>query len=105
MDPDRATVDTVIARVRKSLAGYLSDPEFLDLLRVTELAIERGKLSGEDIPELRRRIANEFPSKDLTMNRELVRLLAALHERARTRGSSIRLKTRRFRPKKKFTWR
>ena len=80
MDPDRATVDTVIARVRKSLAGYLSDPEFLDLLRVTELAIERGKLSGEDIPELRRRIANEFPSKDLTMNRELVRLLAALHE-------------------------
>jgi putative heme-binding domain-containing protein len=81
MDPDRATVDTIIARVRKSLAGYLSDPEFLDLLRVTELAIERGKLSGDDISELRRRLANEFPSKDASMNRELVRLLAALHER------------------------
>jgi putative heme-binding domain-containing protein len=82
MDPDRATVDAIVEHIRKSMAGYLSDPEFLDLLRVTELAVERGKLSGDDVVELRRRVANEFPSKDRAMNRELIRLLAALGERS-----------------------
>ena len=50
MDPDRATIDAVLANAGKIMEGYVTDPDFLDLLRVTELALERGKLSPGDVP-------------------------------------------------------
>ena len=51
MDPDRATVDAILARAEKIMEGYVTDPDFLDLLRVTELALERGKLAPSDVPD------------------------------------------------------
>lgn len=80
MDPDRATVDAILDRVQRILGGYVSDPDFLDLLRVTELALERGKLSPSDVPTLGPKLAAEYPSGDRLMNRELIRLLAFLKE-------------------------
>ena len=80
VDPDRPTVDAIIARCRKLLDGYLSDADFLDTLRVVELSLERGKLAADDVPGLGRRLADEYPSKDPLMNRELLRLLADLRE-------------------------
>ncbi len=81
MAPERGTVDAIFARVDKLLAGYLNDADFLDLLRVTELALERGKLCGDDIPSLRKKLAKEYPSADRNMNRELIRLLAFLQDK------------------------
>ncbi|HEX3997810.1 MAG TPA: HEAT repeat domain-containing protein [Pirellulales bacterium] len=80
MDPDRATVDAILARVQKTLDGYVTDPDFLDLLRLTELALERGKLMPSDVPTLGARLANEYPAGDRVMNRELIRLMAFLKE-------------------------
>jgi putative heme-binding domain-containing protein len=80
MDPDRATVDAVLANVEKIMEGYVTDPDFLDMLRVTELALERGKLAPSDVPALGARLAAEYPAGDRMMNRELVRLLAYLKE-------------------------
>ncbi len=78
--PERQTVDAILARVEKLLGGYLSDLDFQDLLRVTELALERGKLCGDDVPSLRKRLGKEYPSTDRNMNRELIRLLAYLQD-------------------------
>ncbi len=61
-------------------SGFLSDENFTDLMRVIQLALLRGKLAPEDVPELRRQLAQEYPSADAIMNRELVRLLAYLKE-------------------------
>lgn len=80
MEPDRPTAEAVLSRVEKFLAGYLTDADFLDLLRVTELALERGQIAGDDVPRLRKRLAKEYPSADRIHNRELTRVLAYLQE-------------------------
>lgn len=71
----------VIESVRKRLTGYLSDRDFLDLLRLTQVAIARGGLTGDDIPELRDSLGEEYPSSSPLMNRELIRILTHLQSK------------------------
>ncbi|MDZ4819189.1 MAG: HEAT repeat domain-containing protein [Planctomycetota bacterium] len=78
--PDRATVDAILARNLKILQGFVADPDFLDLLRVTQLALIHGKVEPGDIQELRIKLADEYPTRQPQMNRELVRLLAYLQD-------------------------
>ncbi len=40
----------------------------------------RGQLQGGDVPSLRMKLADEYPTKDARMNRELVRMMAYLQE-------------------------
>jgi putative heme-binding domain-containing protein len=93
VDPDRQTAEAILTRVDALLAGYLSDPDFLDLLRVTELALERGKITGDDVPDLRKKLAKEYPSKDRIQNRELIRLLAYLNDNGAARRMIQQLQT------------
>ncbi len=79
-DADRPTADGLLKQSGVLMEGYLSDPEFIDLLRVMQLALIKGEISGDDIPELRTQIAEEYPSRDNHINRELVRLLVYLQE-------------------------
>ncbi len=79
-EPDRPTSEAILERSESLLAGYLSDADFLDLLRVMEIALERGQIAGDDVASLRKKLANEYPSKDRMLNRELVRLLAHLRD-------------------------
>jgi len=58
--------------------GYLSDGNFLDLLRVVQLSLSRGQIAAADIPTLGDQLLREYPTKHAMMNRELVRLLAHL---------------------------
>lgn len=81
LDPGRSTVDAILARVERMLTlppESVPDAEFLDLLRITQLALIRGEISGDEIPGLRERLANEYPALEPRMNRELLRLLAYL---------------------------
>jgi putative heme-binding domain-containing protein len=78
--PDAETAQSIVARGRKFLSGYLSDDDFVDLMRVFELALVRGKLKPDDVPELRRELAQEYPAGEWRMNRELVLLLAYLQD-------------------------
>ncbi len=80
LDVEPATAKAVVERSREFLKGYLADEDFIDLLRVMELALLHGKLTGEDVPELRADLANEYPASEPRMNRELVRLLCYLQE-------------------------
>ncbi len=58
--------------------GEMSDPLFLDLLRVVQLALVRGEVAAGDAPSLAQQLLREYPTKHRLMNRELVRLLAYL---------------------------
>ncbi len=58
--------------------GQLSDANFLDVLRVVELALLRGKIAPEEVPTLSQQLLSEYPTRDAMMNRELVKLLVYL---------------------------
>jgi putative heme-binding domain-containing protein len=70
----------VLERISTAMRGFVSDRDFLDMLRLAQVAVGRGKLLPEDVPGLRQQLAEEFPSGDPLMNRELSRLLAHLQE-------------------------
>ena len=66
--PTPEQIDEILASCQARLEGFLSDADFLDLLRVVELCLRRGERSGDDLPALRERIALEYPSADATLN-------------------------------------
>jgi len=88
--PDKETAIDIINRCLGILQGqvkepgspkgFLSDRNFTDIMRVLQLALLRGPVSGREVPELRAQLSREYPSKDAIMNRELVRLLVYLQE-------------------------
>ncbi len=80
LDPDKETATAIVARGQKLMQGFVADPEFLDLLRVFELACSRGGLKAEDVPTLGPQMAEEYPAKDPRMNRELLRLAVAMQD-------------------------
>jgi putative heme-binding domain-containing protein len=80
VSPDRETVLAVLARGSRALRGELSDPDFLDLLRVFEVALERGQIKPAEIPELAKQLVEEYPSAEPRMNRELLRLVAYIND-------------------------
>ncbi len=77
-DPSKENAVAVAQRIEQLMNGFVSDRDFVDMLRVLQVAIIRGKLTAEDVPSLHGLLAEEFPSSDDMMNRELVRLLAYL---------------------------
>lgn len=78
LDKSRETSLAVLKRARELLKGYLSDGDFLDLMRVVQLALLEGSIQGADVAELRSALAEEYPSGNADMNRELVRVLCYL---------------------------
>jgi putative heme-binding domain-containing protein len=85
--PDESVAAAITTRITKMLSGevndpryqkgFISDADFIDLLRVTQLAIIRGK-GHEPAAELGQALLREYPTANPTMNREAVRLLAYL---------------------------
>jgi putative heme-binding domain-containing protein len=75
--------------------GQLSDANYLDLLRVVQLALIRGNIAPTEVPTLSQQIVREYPTRDAMANRELVKLLAylkppeAAHALAQQLGSDI----------------
>ncbi|MGC4004952.1 MAG: heme-binding protein [Pirellulales bacterium] len=78
--PQKDVCKAILKRNLVLLNGYLDDADFLALLRLSELALAQGELTNDDAPGLRIKLADEYPTKDERMNRELVRLLAYLKE-------------------------
>ncbi|MCH8043447.1 MAG: HEAT repeat domain-containing protein [Planctomycetes bacterium] len=78
--PEKETSLAILDRCGQLLSGFINDPDFIDLLRLVEISLERGKVSGDDVPALRRQLAGEYPSTNEKMNRELVRLLVYMQE-------------------------
>ena len=76
--PTKERGKRIVGRTVHLLQDYVSDENFLDLLRVLQLTLHRTQLTAADVPELTANLAEEFPSSDAHINRELVRLLAYL---------------------------
>lgn len=77
-DPSPDNMLAVIQRFREFSSEFISDRDFVDMLRLVQIGLERSGLAGGDVPQLCELLAEEFPSSDATMNRELVRLLVYL---------------------------
>jgi putative heme-binding domain-containing protein len=78
--PSRETSLAVLEQLNKAMNGFVSDRDFLDMLRVMQVALLRGEIRPDEVPGLKRQLADEFPAGDPLMNRELSRLLVYLQE-------------------------
>ncbi len=77
-DQSEATAVEVLATCSELMTGFLSDAEFVDALRVCQVALHRSKIDPAKIVTLRDQVAEEFPAGDTRMNHELIRLAAYL---------------------------
>lgn len=68
----------VLETLSRMMTGFVSDQNFVDLLRVMQVAIDLGELSPENLTPLREQLTEEFPAGNSTINQELMRLLAFL---------------------------
>lgn len=80
LDPNKQTCEKVVERYRELAKGHVSDDDFVDMLRVLELALAKGDFSEQKLRQLGEELAVEFPARDHRMNREVVRLLSYLGE-------------------------
>ncbi len=70
---------SVLAEGSVALDGFLSDEDFLDLLRVIEVTLSQGQVDPEKIPAFVNRIGQEFPAGSPEINMELVKVLSGLN--------------------------
>ncbi len=77
-EPSKENANRIIKAVSQRMSGFLSDRDFLDVLRVAQVAIHRGGLKADDVPDFRARISAEFPAGEPVINRELIRLAVYL---------------------------
>ncbi|PHR92782.1 MAG: heme-binding protein [Blastopirellula sp.] len=74
--PTKERAVAICARAEQLLGAYVGDADFMNMLRVIQVALHRGNLEATDIGNLATMIADEFPASDHNMNRELIRTLA-----------------------------
>jgi putative heme-binding domain-containing protein len=80
LTPDAQTLDLMVSRSRSFLRGYLTDQDFLSMLRLMQLVLLQGPSDEDNVDGLASELAEEYPSGDPRMNRELVRLLVYMQE-------------------------
>lgn len=76
--PSLDTSYQVLARCSEIMNEYVSDADFVDLLRVMQLALIQGKVDPKNVPAFVEQIQKEFPTGNGLLNRELARILAYL---------------------------
>jgi putative heme-binding domain-containing protein len=57
---------------------YISDAQFVDMMRLLQVAISQGQLRSGELIDLKNILAREYPCRNARMNREMVRLLVQL---------------------------
>ncbi len=78
VQPNKDNSLAVLKRVGELMTEFVSDRDFVDLLRVSQLAFHRGGIKPNEVPAFRTQLLEEFPSGNSQMNRELARLMAYL---------------------------
>ncbi len=77
-DPTPEHARVVLDKAGATMATFMTDQDFLGLLRVVQVALVKGRIPLTELQPLRAQLAAEFPATDTSMNRELVRLVAYL---------------------------
>ncbi|MEM8735357.1 MAG: HEAT repeat domain-containing protein, partial [Planctomycetota bacterium] len=67
-EPTKAHGQAVTDMVNEMLQGFISDRNFVDLLRTTQLALIRAKLDRSDVPELADNLFAEYPVGENLLN-------------------------------------
>jgi putative heme-binding domain-containing protein len=85
LEPPDDVLDSILTRGSELMNGFLSDDDFVDLLRVFQLGLQFGKLTRKNVPDLCRQLEREYPANEPAdqvqrINRELMRLLAYLQQ-------------------------
>jgi putative heme-binding domain-containing protein len=75
---DRENAQAVLNKLAELMEQTVSDRDFTDMLRLMQLALIKGTMTAGDVPDLVKRLSEEFPSRSDSINRELIRLLAFL---------------------------
>jgi putative heme-binding domain-containing protein len=78
--PEREIALDVLQSLSDAMRKFVSDREFVDMMRVMQVTLHRANIQPEDVPGLREQLKEEFPAGDSNMNRELIRLLTYLQE-------------------------
>ena len=76
--PSPENARRVLDRLTVLAGGFTTDRDFIDMLRVMQVALIRGQIKPEDAAETAKLLAEEFPSSDRLINRELMCLLTYL---------------------------
>lgn len=79
-NPKREVGLQVLQKLADLMDKYLSDKDFVDTIRVMQVALHRTNLPANDLPGLKIKLAEEFPAGDPVVNRELIRVLIYLQE-------------------------
>lgn len=77
-EPNRNTALKLIPHLTTVADGFVSDQDFVDLLRTYELVLALGQLRAEDVPALASMVVKEFPAGEPRINRHLIRLATHL---------------------------
>lgn len=80
VEPNLQNAYRILARVSSTMDGFINDQDFVDLLRVTQLALDRGNVDPARIPLFHDRILAEFPTGNGILNRELSRIIGYLKD-------------------------
>ncbi|MFM2093419.1 MAG: hypothetical protein RIS70_543 [Planctomycetota bacterium] len=78
VDPSPENTNAIIGKCQELMKGFVSDRNFVDLLRVMQVAIHLAPPTDETRQNLLATLSEEYPSGNDLMNRELVRLLVGL---------------------------
>ena len=68
----------ILAKASAFMESFIDDAEFIDLLRVIQLAMVTGDVDPARVPAFVKQIKSEFPSSNGIINRELARAMAYL---------------------------
>lgn len=77
-DPSNENAGLVIDAMTRLSEGFVSDADFVDLLRVLEVTLHLSNAPREDVPSLVSLVEKEFPAGNAVINGELVRLATYL---------------------------
>jgi putative heme-binding domain-containing protein len=75
---DRENAQAVLDKLAALMQQTVSDRDFTDILRLMQLALIKGTMTAQDVPDLVKKLSEEYPSRSDSINRELIRLLAFL---------------------------
>jgi len=70
--------EEVLKCCQDAMSNFVSDRDFIELLRVMQVALHRGAIQPAEAITLRTVLAREFPAGEPLINRELIRILTYL---------------------------
>jgi putative heme-binding domain-containing protein len=76
VDQSEATALRILERCSQLMAGFLSDADFIDVLRLCQVTLHRSGIERSKVAALGDQIAEEFPAGEPRINHEVIRLAA-----------------------------